>query len=483
MKKLICLSLVASPFLLADTDLEQLKAQMDRQHLMIEKLLTKIEKLEQTSAYTEQKNIQKIDAIATLKSTKEEIYQEQTDMPQTKSETFGQSKYMPDISLITDFSYVNRSQKDDSVAHLEVPGIVHGLLGSHSDGGITHSTYNANSGFNFNYAEMALSSAVDPFFTMDAIFHLSEHGFEIEEAYFTSTALGNGLRLKGGKFLSNFGYLNEKHHHTWSFSDMPLVYESFLGLHAINEMGLQLQWVAPTSTYLMFGAEILQGDNEQMFGTKTIGDVENPIAKGSNAPSLFVAYAKSSVDIGDTTILGGISYANGSTRLDHSEEENPTVFSGDSELYGFDFLVKHYFDSYSFLSWQSEWLMRDMKGKEYTLDPNDTSLVTGTANLTKKQAGVYTQLEYGINRNYKTAIRYDTFYKNDVVKDGINLNEPTSLNKYSVMLEYKTSEFAKFRLQYNRNEALYNEDGKKQKIDTLILQANIAIGAHGAHEF
>ena len=364
-----------------------------------------------------------------------------------------------------------------------MPEVVHGLLGSHSDGDTTHSTYNANNGFNLNYAELALSSAVDPFFTMDAIFHFSEHGVEIEEAYFTSTALGYGLRAKGGKFLSNFGYLNEKHHHLWSFSDMPLVYESFLGLHAINEIGLQLQWVAPTSTYLMIGAEILQGDNEQMFGTKTIGDTEDPIAKGSTAPSLFVAYVKSSIDIDDTTILGGISYANGSSRVDHSQEEAPSVFSGDSSLYGIDLVVKHYFDSYSFLSWQSEWLMRDMDGIEYTLDPNDISVVTNTANLRKKQAGLYTQLKYGINRNWAIAARYDTIYKNDVVENGVNLNEPTSLNKYSAMLEYKTSEFAKFRVQYNRNEALYNEAGEKQKIDTIILQANFAIGAHGAHSF
>lgn len=483
MKKLICLSLVASSFLLADTDLEQLKAQMDRQQLIIEKLQEKIEKMEYSSTTKEKEYIQKLETITENTKQDKSSKDTQENIPQVKSETFGQSKYMPDISLITDFSYVSRSKKDDNVAHLEVPGVVHGLLGSHSDGGVTHSTYNASNGFNFNYSELALSSAVDPFFTMDAIFHLSEHGFEIEEAFFTSTALSNGLRVKGGKFLSNFGYLNEKHHHAWSFSDMPLVYEGFVGLHGINEIGLQLQWVAPTSTYLMFGAEILQGDNEQMFGTDTIGDVEAPIAQGSSAPSLFVAYAKSSIDIDDTTILGGISYANGSSRLDHSTEEAPYVFSGDSELYGIDLLVKQYFDSYSYLSLQSEVLYREMDGKEYTLDPNDTAVITGTANLNKKQAGLYTQLEYAINRNWKTALRYDTIYQNDVVSDGINLNEPDSLNKYSAMVEYRTSEFAKFRLQYNRNEALFNEDGLRQKIDTIIFQINIAIGAHGAHEF
>src|SRR3989338_7831156 len=326
MKKQLCLSFVASSFLLADTDIEQLKIEMNKQQLIIEKLQEKIEKL----------------AVA-----------EKFEAPQ--SETFDQSKFMPDISLILDLSYVSRSKKDDEVAHLEVPSVVHGLLGSHSDGDVTHSTYNAKNGFNLNYAELALSSSVDPYFTMDAIFHLSEHGFEIEEAFVTSTALGHGLRVKGGKFLSNFGYLNEKHHHAWSFSDMPLVYESFLGLHAINEIGAQLQWTAPTSTYLMFGAEVLQGENEQMFGNNTIGDTEAPIAKGSQAPSLFVGYIKSSIDIDDTTILGGLSYANGSSRVDHSQEEAPSAFSGDSSLYGVDLTIKHYFDSYSFLSWQSEW--------------------------------------------------------------------------------------------------------------------------------
>lgn len=463
MKKQLCLSLVASSFLFAQTDIEQLRLEMNKQQLIIEKLQEKLEKLENTNANKEPIKTEKFVAL--------------------QSEAFDQSKFMPDISLILDASYVSRSKKDDEVAHLEVPSVVHGLLGSHSDGDVTHSTYNANNGFNLNYAELALSSSVDPYFTMDAIFHLSEHGFEIEEAFVTSTALGHGLRAKGGKFLSNFGYLNEKHHHAWSFSDMPLVYESFLGLHAINEIGAQLQWTAPTSTYLMFGAEVLQGENEQMFGNNTIGDVEAPIAKGSSAPSLFVGYVKSSIDIDGTTILGGISYAKGSSRVDHSQEEVPSAFSGDSSLYGIDLTVKHYFDSYSFLSWQSEWLMRDMDGIEYALDPADISVITATTNLRKKQAGIYTQLEYGINKNWSAALRYDTIYKNDVAEDGVNINKPDSLNVYSAMLEYKTSEFAKFRLQYNRNEALYNEDGLRQKIDTIIFQTNIAIGAHGAHSF
>lgn len=479
MKKLLCLSLAASSLLLADTDLEQLKAQMDRQQQMIEKLLKKIEQLENKSGANEQKYIKTFEDTTSGKI--EEEKPERAEVQTNKSETFSQSKFIPDISLITDFSYVSRSKRDDEVAHLEVPGVVHGLLGSHSHDGDSHSTYNAGNGFNLNYAELGLSSSVDPFFTLESIFHFSEHGVEIEELYFTSTALGHGTRVKGGKFNSNFGYLNEQHHHSWDFADMPLVYESFLGMHGINEKGLQIQWTAPVSTYLMLGAEVLQGENEQMFGNATIGDAEDPIAKGADAPSLFVAYAKTSFDVGDTTLLAGISYAEGKSRIDHSDDEEPHAVSADSSIYGLDLTLKHYFDSYSFLTWQSEWLMRDIDGTQYDLD--GAGAVTGTFDLRKKQAGLYTQLIYQMDQNWKMGVRYDTIYKNDVELGGIDQDMPTDMKKYSAMIEYKTSEFARFRLQYNRNEALYNEDGIRQKIDTIMLQANIAIGAHGAHSF
>ena len=63
------------------------------------------------------------------------------------------------------------------------------------------------------------------------------------------------------------------------------------------------------------------------------------------------------------------------------------------------------------------------------------------------------------------------------------MNEVDDFNKYSAMVEYHTSEFARFRLQYNRNEAMYDEAGLRQNLDTIMLQANIAIGAHAAHSF
>ena len=400
----------------------------------------------------------------------------------TEKRTFDQSQYVPDISAILDFSYVNNSVADDEIGHLEIPGVVHGLLGSHSHDGDSHATYNAKQGFNLNYVEMILSSNVDPFFSMDAVFHFSEHGVEIEEAYFTSTALGNGLRARGGKILSNFGYLNAQHHHYWDFGDMPLVYESFLGMHGINELGAQLQWTAPTPFYLMAGIEVLQGANEQMFGNATIGEEDNVIAKGKTAPSMYVGYLKTSFDVGDTTIFGGLSYVQGSSRIDHSEdEEDPHAFSGDSKLYGADLVVLHAFNSYSSMKWQSEWLSREMDGTQYNLDENATTL--SAPSLNKKQSGLYSQLIYTYDQNWKVGARYDIIYQNDVKANDTDKNLPSNFEKYSAMIEYHTSEFARFRLQANRNMAMYNEDGNRQNVNTIMLQVNIAIGAHSAHSF
>ncbi len=396
--------------------------------------------------------------------------------------TFDSSKYIPDISLIADFSYVDRNINDDELSHLGLPGMVHGFYAEHAHGGGNEATYNANQGFNFNYAELILSSSVDPFFSMDATFHFSGEGVEVEEAYFTSTALGNGFRFRGGKLLSNFGYINAQHHHYWDFGDMPLVYESFLGTHGINELGAQLQWTAPTEFYLMAGFEVLQGENERMFGNGSIEledvwpSVGEDHIEGTDAPSLYIGYVKSSFDIGDTTILGGLSYAQGDSLIDHSEdEEEPHVFNGDGKLYGADLVILHTLDSYRSVKWQTEWLSRELDGTQYTPD--------ASADVNKEQSGLYSQLIYTHDRNWRMGVRYDTIYQNDITANSIDQNEVDDFKKYSAMIEYHTSEFARFRLQYNRNESLYNEDGMRQNLDTIMLQANIAIGAHAAHAF
>jgi hypothetical protein len=81
----------------------------------------------------------------------------------------------------------------------------------------------------------------------------------VEEAYFRTTALHDGLTIKGGRFFSGFGYLNEVHAHAWDFVDQPLVYQAMFG-GQYRQNGLQLKWLAPTDLFLEFGAETGNGD-------------------------------------------------------------------------------------------------------------------------------------------------------------------------------------------------------------------------------
>ncbi|MBN2871000.1 MAG: hypothetical protein JXK04_08615, partial [Campylobacterales bacterium] len=374
MKKLLLSSMAAAALCANDSELQSLKAQMAQMQQMMQEMQTKIDTLENTKPAQSQA-----------------VSDEERRTVSSLAESAQKAASNLDLSLILDASYVVRSKKDEQLAHLELPGVAHGLIGSHSHDGHDHATYNASNGFNLNYAEMAIHSTVDPYLDADAVFHFSEGGVEIEEAYFTSRNLPFNLRARGGKFLSEFGRLNNQHHHAWSFSDMPLVYEAFLGNHGVNEIGAQLQWVAPTSTYLMFGIEALQGKNEAMFGQAAVSnpyDEEEILAGSAHQPSLLVGYVKTSADIGNTTILAGASIASGKSRLNHFDDEEPHAFAGESDLYGLDLTLKHYFDSYSSLTWQSEWLYRDMEGTQFT--DQDGDLTTDdmlSPSIRKQQAG------------------------------------------------------------------------------------------------
>ncbi|WP_304546349.1 hypothetical protein [Sulfurimonas microaerophilic] len=455
-KKIAYLSLFASLSLFANSEIEDLK-------LRIDSLEAIIQQQQQQQEDTKMRN----SLMGSLNS-------------------FSQSSYMPDLSLIVDTSYVSRSVKDEELTHLEIPGVAHGIMGSHSHGEHSHAPYNASNGFNLNYAEVAMESVVDPYFRTMAVFHLTEDGFEIEEAYGETTSLGYGLKAKIGKFRSSFGRINEQHQHVQDFSDMPLVYMAFLGEHGINDIGAQVHWTLPTDTYVMVGFEALQGKNPSMYGTDAIapaGDAESIAVASPSQPNLLVGYVKSSFDLGNTTVLYGGSIAYGDSHINHlDDEEGPHAFVADSYLYGVDLTVKHYFDSYSYLAFQGEYLYRDMDGDLYTYaDVNQTTFnVTPT---TKKQGGYYAQLVYAYNQNWRIGGRYENIDKNEIIKNSIVDQTEKNFNRYSAMVDYSTSEFARIRLQYNRNNAMFNEDGERQHIDTVILQLNLAIGAHGAHNF
>jgi len=438
-KKSIVLSLAASVSLFAQSELEEVKALLAQQMKVTQALQKRVAMLEkqqkETLHHTVTQHKKHHPAKVTENTTSVSDTAEVTDDVPTQqtAQTFDQKSFLPDIALILDGSAVGRSVSNSTHETRYIPG-----FSSYDAANVTEIPFNKNRGFNFNYAELALHSTVGPYFDADAIFHLKPDAFEIEEAYITSRSLPDGLRLKLGKFRSEFGRINAIHQHAWRFTAQPLVYEALLGSEGINDAGAQLQWVLPTDTYVMAGVEAMQGSNDVSFG-----DTEKN--------NLYIGYLKSSVDVGDTsTLLGGISIAHGKNDTGHT-----------TDVYGADLTLKTALDSYSSLAWQSELLYRDKKR-------NASS---------DNQAGFYTQFVYQYNQNWAGGVRCDLLFKN-------LSGQPDDLDRYTAMLEYKPFEFTKFRLQYtyDRSQA-FGIDDKRKNTSELLLGFTIEAGAHGAHAF
>ena len=339
-----------------------------------------------------------------------------------KTDSFNQQSFIPDIALILDASAVSRDIRNSKYEEYAIEGFMEA----------DEIPFNKNRGFNLNYAEFSMHSAVGPYFDADAIFHLHSDEFEIEEAYITTKRLPYNLQIKAGQFRSGFGRINAIHQHAQHFIAQPLVYEALFGVEGIKDPGVSLNWVAPLDNYLTVGLEALQGSNELSFGKEE----EN---------NLYVAYLKGGFDIGEhINILTGVSTAKGKTQNNK-----------DSTVYGGEFTLKYILGSYSYLNWQSEYLYRDKDGD--------------------KQAGFYIQIVYDLDQYWELGTRYDTITKN---LD----NSPDDLSKTSFIIQYKPFEFSKIRLQYSRDKSK-SFDGVREDFNEIALEFLVEAGAHGAHAF
>jgi len=398
---------------------------------------------------------------------------------ETKNDPFSQKSFIPDISFIFDFAFINRDVENGDFTQLTIPGFSH----NHSHEGHTHTVL--KNGFNVSYGELALYSAVDPYFDLFTTFHLSEHSFEIEEVYIRTQKLPYGFQLKLGKFLSGFGRLNSMHAHYWSFFENPLIYKGIFGDHGLLEKGVQINWVAPTDLYILFGFEALAGENENCFGRdgfEMTSNEDNGIIKidDSKFANSFTFYIKSSIDVGELTVLYGASFVKGKARFNHFEDETPHGFYGDTGILGFDITAKYFIDSYKYLSFQSEYIGRKMSGTKY-LSESELQRVNSIS-FDKKQSGIYSQFVFRFHKLWRTGIRYDKIFKNDAVISNISSSLSDKLSRLSLMFEYSPTEFSRIRVQYNNNRYQYLDSSLKNNSE-FILNLNFSIGAHGAHSF
>jgi hypothetical protein len=337
-------------------------------------------------------------------------------------------------------------------------------------------------GFNARNNEVALDGAIDPYFEgfANIVFKLdnaNETSVEVEEAFLQSTALPWGLQVKGGQFFVPFGRINPTHPHTWDFADAPLVHGRLLGPDGLRGVGVQASWVTPLPWYSQLLLAIQNGEggtgysfrntgeNGTFFGRKTVDRQLNSIGD-----LLLVPRWENSVDLTPTqTILAGVSAAFG---------PNDTGQSTNTQIYGADLFYKwkpaNAEGGWPYVKWQSEIMWRRFQAGRGVDDGFPRS-------ETFKDWGAYSQIVWGFKKGWAAGIRGDYLHEDD----SNVTNDPDRQSRYRISadLTYYPSEFSKLRIQYDHDflKANHFQDGGSE--DSVLLQFEFALGAHGAHKY
>lgn len=337
-------------------------------------------------------------------------------------------------------------------------------------------------GFLLGESELVLSANVDQHFKgLINLAFSDEHGAEVEEAYLQTLALGNGLTVRGGRFLSGIGYSNEQHPHAWDFADATLMQRALFGEHGYGQDGVQLKWLAPTDTFLEFGLESGRGDNFP-------GSERNQSGSGS-----AVVFAHVGGDVGEAhSWRAGASWlaTRASERdadgLDAGGEAVETPFTGKSRAAFVDLVWKWAIAPGRSFKLQAEAFRRKESGEVSCIDAG-SALSSCTSEITdayeSRQSGGYAQAVYQFAREWRAGVRYDRLDSGTVsfgsALAGV-LPPPVDYapNRVSLMADWSPSEFSRLRLQLAQDKS---QQGLKDS--QLILQYIVSLGAHGAHKY
>ena len=390
----------------------------------------------------------------------------QTTADQAARTPVSQSAFNPEISLIMMGRYAHMKDIDER-------GITGFVPGADAHGGPAR-------GFSFDEIELVMSASIDPYFRGNLNLIVADGEVAVEEAWFQTTALGRGLTAKGGRFRSGIGYQNEQHPHAWDFANNTLMYQTLFG-EAFAHDGVQLKWLAPTETFLEFGLEA--GRGQSFPGSETGGN--------RNGAGALAAFAKIGGDVGaSNSWRAGLNNltAKPKAREAHLQDTNNveglTEFTGKSNTWIADFVWKWAplgNPKYQNLKLQAEYFRRNENGNLACAD--NTAIGGACTGLTdayrSKQSGLYAQSIYQFMPRWRVGYRYDRLDSGSV-SFGANPLGHTDYNpvKHSLIADYSSSEFSRFRLQLARDKSMQGVTDNQ-----VTLQYVHSLGPHGAHKF
>ncbi len=392
--------------------------------------------------------------------------------------TAAASGFNPEVSLILQGQY--RRMKE--VPERSITG--YWPAGGHGHGGDER-------GFTLDNSELVVSANVNPHFRGLLNVALKDGEAAVEEAYFQTLGLGRGFTLKGGRFLSGIGYINEQHPHAWDFADAPLMSKALFGEHYAQD-GLQLKWVAPTDLFLAFGAEIGRGAgfpgtdrNKNSAGASALfahvgGDVGRSHAWRAGLSWLTTRAREREAHFEDTDAAG--------------PNEVEGLFTGRSRTVVADFVWKWAPDGnpkQRNLKLQTELFRRTENGDLACGSDVATSPCLGGVDLGRlrsAQTGGYAQAVWQFMPRWRVGYRYDWLnagskrYDPAVVFAAL---DPANAyfaryrpQRHSIMADWSQDEFSRLRLQFARDKSMQGVTDNQ-----VTLQYIMSLGAHGAHKF
>ncbi len=337
-------------------------------------------------------------------------------------------------------------------------------------------------GFNARNAEIALDGAVDPYFEGFANIVLkltnnNETEIELEEAYLQTTSLPLSLQVRAGQFFAPFGRINPTHPHTWDFTDAPLVHGRLLGSDGLRGVGAQLSWTLPVPWYSQLTGAVQNGrgntgysfrnpgDNGRFFGRLTTDREARGLQDFVWVPRWENSFNPSATQ----TVLAGVSGAFGS---------NETGARSRTQIYGGDLLYKwksaRAEGGFPFVKWQTEAMYRRFeagRGIDQIFPVAETF----------HDWGMYSQVLWGFKKGWIAGIRGEHLHMQESQFTADDDRQTRS--RVSANLTFLPTEFSRLRLQYNHDFLEENDFLAGRDVDSVFLQFEFILGAHGAHKF
>jgi hypothetical protein len=266
----------------------------------------------------------------------------------------------------------------------------------------------------------------------------------LDEANVTLLTLPLGTTARFGLMRPRFGTLNTVHQDDLPQVDRPDVLTQFFGPEEMDgESGLEAFWVLPLSNYNELSVGIFNGDNEVAFGR---GSLRKPLVMGRWRT--FFEFEE-----------------HGGLQLDFSAASGFTSDNQRNTLVGLG-------AKYKWAPSGSGFPVFTLAGEALAGFRNVSATDAGPSGARHLERwGAYLYGQYDLNRHWAAGLRGDW------------TELPTAPGRewaISPYLQFKPSEFLRFRVQYKHTEGTGSVE---RSVNEVLLQGTFILGAHPAERF